>query len=361
VLAAVISIAIACCSLLLSTIPTAGLPSQDSGTGPVYPAPPGYLLPWEGGRIHTVTQGEETSFTHNGRAAYAFDFNLNYDTVVAARSGRVTHAYLGSNSGGCGAEYAGAANYIVIDHGDGTSAQYLHLAHGSAEVALGDLVRQGEPIALSGETGITCTGVDEDINPAPHLHFQVQRNDSASYMRQSLPVTFDDVPGDGVPQEGASLVSGNYGPGEPQKIKLTARRVPRPFNPRAVPADPNMFEVKDETPTPDPTPTPGPEVLEPAGTSVTPGASETPIPTETPLPEDTETPEPTNTPPPAATPEPGQTGEPTPEPSLPPGPSPEPTVEDEGTPEPPPDEPTPSVYVPLQGSTAFGARREIAA
>jgi murein DD-endopeptidase MepM/ murein hydrolase activator NlpD len=340
---------------MLSTIPTAGLPSRDPGPGPVYPAPPGYLLPWEGGRIHDVTQGEETTFTHNGRLAYAFDFNLNYDTVVAARSGRVTHLRMNSNAGGCGGEFAGAANYIVIDHGDGTSAQYLHLAYASSELALGDLVRQGEPIAISGETGITCTGIDEDINPAPHLHFQVQRNtDSESFTQQSLPVTFDDVPDDeGVPQEGESYVSGNYGPGKPQKIQLTPRRVPRPFDPRAVPADPNMFEVVEETPTPEPTTT---ETTTATATMpVEPGATETPIPTETPLPEDTPTPGPTDTPP--APTDTTPTAEPSPEPSLPAEPSPEPTPEAEGTPAAPPDDPTPSVYVPSRSSTTALARR----
>jgi murein DD-endopeptidase MepM/ murein hydrolase activator NlpD len=317
VLFALVSAALAMCTFMLSTISTAALPSRETGQGPVYPAPPGYLLPWAGGSIHDVTQGEETTFTHNGRTAYAFDFNLNYDTVVAARSGRVSMARMTSNAGGCGGEYASAANYIVIDHGDGTSGLYLHLAYASSEVEVGDLVRQGEAIALSGETGITCTGVEDDVNPAPHLHFQVQRTeDGGSYMQQSLPVTFDDVKDDeGVPQEGESYVSGNFGPGKPQKIKLTPRRVERPFDPRAVPANPTLFEVKDDTPTPEPT------MTETATATATPtplpGDIEFPTPTDTPEPEDVETPEP----------EESATERPTPEPTaVPPSPSPEPTA-----------------------------------
>ena len=120
--------------------PPIAIGPRTAGDDPLFPAAPGYLLPWEGGQIHGVTQGEETSFTHNGAAAYAFDFDLNYDTVVAARSGRVTMVRDNSNSGGCSASYSASTNYVVIDHGDGTSGAYLHLAYGSVQVEPGQLV-----------------------------------------------------------------------------------------------------------------------------------------------------------------------------------------------------------------------------
>ena len=63
-------------SFLAAMLPPITLGGRTSAD-PLYPAAPGYLLPWEGGQIHEVTQGEETGFTHNGTAAYAFDFNLN--------------------------------------------------------------------------------------------------------------------------------------------------------------------------------------------------------------------------------------------------------------------------------------------
>ena len=145
--------ALALTTLILSAVPT--LPSGIAlrkDDGPQFPAPAGYLLPWAGGEIHAVNQGEETSFTHNGLAAYAFDFDLDYDTVVAARGGRVQFVRDESNAGGCSAVYASASNYVVIDHGDGTSSLYLHLAYDSALVAVGQIVERGEPIAVSGET-----------------------------------------------------------------------------------------------------------------------------------------------------------------------------------------------------------------
>ncbi len=57
-------------------------------------------------------------------------------------------------------------NYIVIDHGNGTSSYYGHLQ--TRTVSVGDTVEQGEIIGLSGDTG-RVTG--------PHLHFQLTYNE----------------------------------------------------------------------------------------------------------------------------------------------------------------------------------------
>lgn len=299
-------------------VPPITVGGRTPGDDPLFPAAPGYLLPWEGGQIHAVTQGEETSFTHNGLAAYAFDFNLNYDTVVAARSGRVTMVRDNSNSGGCSAAYSTSTNYVIIDHGDGTSGAYLHLAYDSAQVAPGQLIERGQPIAISGETGVTCGS--DDGGPGPHLHFQVQRTEEGRYFTQSLPIAFDDVSKhDGVPQEGESYVSGNFGKGKPQKIRLTPYRVERDFNPVAVPLDPTLREADPnavhETPTPEapppgdaPTPAedaPSPEATPTATATMTRTPTPSPEPTETPTPEpeeptltpteDATTPEPTAT------------------------------------------------------------------
>jgi hypothetical protein len=188
---------------------------------------------------------------------------------------------------------------VVIDHGDGTSAVYMHLAYDSATVLPGQEVAQGEPIAVSGETGVTCSDVDG--GPGPHLHFQVQRTVEGAYFSQSIPIAFDDIPdNDGVPRQGQSYVSGNFGPGKPQKIKLIPRRVPREFNPQAVPLYPSLVEEKPVfAPTPSAPPTPvdtaTPEGT-PTATPLVPDSTEVPteIPTETPIP--TEIPSETATP-----------------------------------------------------------------
>lgn len=310
---------------------------------PVYPAPPGYLLPWQGGQIHSVTQGEETGFTHNGTAAYAFDFDLSYTTVVAARSGKVAMVREDSNQGGCSAFYSASSNYVVIDHGDGTAGLYLHLAYDSAQVAVGQEVRQGEPIAISGETGVTCSG-DTGLDPGAHLHFQVQPFVEGKYFTQSQPIAFDDIPtNDGVPVYGRSYVSGNFGPGKPQKIGLTPYRVSRVFNPQAVPLNPELKQAENPTDTP----TSGTPVLWP---SFTPTPTRTPlplaeltitpeVPTEEPTAEPSLEPEPSEEPPTAVPPPPTSTHTPLPQVTPIPSDTPVPPPTETSTPE--PEAPTP--------------------
>lgn len=301
-------------TLIAAIVPAINIPGRPGTEPPLFPAPPGYLLPWAGGEIQQITQGEETTFTHNGLNAYAFDIDLSYKTVVAARSGKVVLAYASSNSGGCSRFYSDSTNYVVIDHGDGTAGLYMHLAYDSISVKPGDLVAQGQPIAISGETGVTCS--DDGHDPGPHLHFMVEQLEPDHYLTQSLPIAFDDISNNaGVPSEGRSYASGNYGSGKPQKIKLTPYRVSREFNPRAVPLNADLIPKEPvaaptaaptETPTETETSTPVPlaeSLITPVSTS-TPRPRHTPTdtpaePTSTPVPPpptDTSTPLPPNTP-----------------------------------------------------------------
>jgi len=349
-------------TIIAAIVPPLGIPGLTTtrADGPPFPAPPGYLLPWAGGEIHAVTQSEETTFTHNGRAAYAFDFDLTTDTVVAARGGRVALIRMDSDAGGCSAAFSKSANYIVIDHGDGTSGLYLHLAKNGVFVRPGDIVWQGQIIGTSGDTGLTCS--DHGRGSGLHLHFQVERTEPNHYFTQSLPIAFDDISdNDGVPREGRSYVSGNFGHGKPQRIKLTLHRHVRPFAPIARPVDPTLLEAEHvevppiigdvDTPTPEPasegvSPTPT-ETPEPTDTprptrtpSVTPSATGTPtaFATATPVPTDTltptATPSPTDTPvPPTSTPAP-PTNTPLPPTALPPTDTPTPAPPPSATPTP---------------------------
>lgn len=314
-------------TFLAALVPPIHIGSQPpKPVGPQYPAPEGYLLPWAGGEIHLVTQGENTSFTHNGLAAYAFDFDLSYETIVAARGGRVSLVRADSNSGGCSAIYSSATNYVVIDHGDGTSAAYLHLAYGAVMVHPGDVVEQGQPIAVSGETGVTCGGSG---GPGPHLHFQVERTEDGRYFTQSVPIAFDDISdSDGVAQEGRMYVSGNYGSGKPQKIALTPHRVPRDFHP--APPNPHLPEGDPAPVIAWPTPTAGPQLALPVLPALPSPSPSAPAKTVTDVPQGTPTPEPSFTPT-------IRSGSPTPAPSTPtvasaatqvasPTPTPTPTV-----------------------------------
>ena len=73
--------------------------------------------------------------------------------VYACEDGKVTIA---TNS-------KSAGNYIAIDHGNGYVSKYMH--NSQLKVKVGDKVKRGDVIALSGNTGIS-TGA--------HLHFQIE-------------------------------------------------------------------------------------------------------------------------------------------------------------------------------------------
>jgi hypothetical protein len=137
-------------------------------------------IPFAAGRLVTVGQGMHGSFSHEGRSVHALDFDADVGTtVVAARDGIVVDLREDSSTG-CGeVRCADQANYVRIDHGDGTFGSYYHLDTNGVSVALGDRVCAGEPIGLSGNTGFS-TG--------PHLHFQVQ--DAFGY---SLPLYFEEL------------------------------------------------------------------------------------------------------------------------------------------------------------------------
>ena len=59
----------------------------------------------------------------------------------------------------------GAGKYVTIDHGNGYTSRYLHLA--SVRVNEGDKVEKGQIIGIMGTTG-SSTGV--------HLDFRVMKN-----------------------------------------------------------------------------------------------------------------------------------------------------------------------------------------
>ncbi len=115
--------------------------------------PPTYIKPISGGRSSSgfgrrsaPTKGASTY--HKGQ-----DWATAVGTtVVASCGGRVSRAGWGSGYG-----------YVVyIDHEDGRQTRYAHLS--KIVVKVGDYVKQGQKIALSGNTGIS-TG--------PHLHFEM--------------------------------------------------------------------------------------------------------------------------------------------------------------------------------------------
>ena len=76
---------------------------------------------------------------------------------------------------------ASYGNYVKIDHGNGYSTLYAHLA--SVSVKKGQIVKQGQVIGMMGNTGNSY---------GAHLHFEVRKGnnkiDPTPYLEKDLPV-----------------------------------------------------------------------------------------------------------------------------------------------------------------------------
>ena len=122
-----------------------------------------YALPYEEGKAHYMIQGYFSSFTHRERAA--LDFKMKRGTrICAVRDGVVIRLKEDGDRGGLKKEYRQYGNYVIIQHSDSSRAGYWHLQKDGVLVNVGDTVKKGQVIALSGKTGYSST---------PHLHFMV--------------------------------------------------------------------------------------------------------------------------------------------------------------------------------------------
>lgn len=93
------------------------------------------------------------------------------DGVVIERESRFSKAYTIPSYKNCA-----RTNYITIRHNDGQSSYYVHLQWRSVRVRVGQKIRQGQIIALSGDTGYATY---------PHLHFGLYDE-----MSRNIPVEF---------------------------------------------------------------------------------------------------------------------------------------------------------------------------
>jgi murein DD-endopeptidase MepM/ murein hydrolase activator NlpD len=106
-----------------------------------------------------------SSPAHTGRLQNAIDFLVPENTpTLAAANGQVTFVKNESRMGGPSIKYWPFSNFIVIQHLHGEYSRYDHLAYKSSKVGVGQQVRAGQSIGLTGMTGFTFV---------PHLHFQV--------------------------------------------------------------------------------------------------------------------------------------------------------------------------------------------
>jgi murein DD-endopeptidase MepM/ murein hydrolase activator NlpD len=140
-----------------------------------------YSLPYEPGTTHKITQGYDGKFSHQGSNKYAIDWQMPQGTpVCAARGGLVVKVKDDSDRGGASMKYDQYNNYVLIRHEDGTLGHYCHLQKDGVVVHPGDVVKTGQVIAHSGNTGFSS---------GAHLHFCVFMTKDGRE-RESIPVKF---------------------------------------------------------------------------------------------------------------------------------------------------------------------------
>ena len=170
-----------------------------------YPTQSGYLLPWHGGQVASLSRsvGHDADFT---TAHYAYDFYMPGTTTCT--SGGINSAGTSGLNFNINAARAGTVwgwkdsvancdhsdvNFIVLQNVDNPAIfqLYMHLAQDSIPAALktvGMPVGRGQFIGVADNTGASS---------GSHLHFQIelQPNWPAGnpYWRTALDMTFDDV------------------------------------------------------------------------------------------------------------------------------------------------------------------------
>jgi murein DD-endopeptidase MepM/ murein hydrolase activator NlpD len=148
-----------------------------------------YSLPYAPGTTRRITQGYDGKFSHQGSNKYAIDWQMPEGTpVYAARGGLVVKIKDDSDRGGPNIKFDPYNNYVLIRHDDGTLGHYCHLQKGGVIVRPGDIVKTGQLIAHSGNTGFSSGG---------HLHFCVFMTHDG-LQRVSIPVKFRDDRGEAI-------------------------------------------------------------------------------------------------------------------------------------------------------------------
>lgn len=135
-------------------------------------------------RESDFTEAVSDPRAHFGILKYAVDFPLKEGTtILAPASGIVVDVKVGSRQGGASKKYMNIkyANYLTLRHRNGEYSQYGHLKYRGALVKLGERVKKGQPIALSGNTGYTTE---------PHLHFHVSRKTKKDTGWETLKIRF---------------------------------------------------------------------------------------------------------------------------------------------------------------------------
>ena len=148
-----------------------------------------YQYPFPRGRSYPITQAYNGVFSHsNAFSRYAIDFEMPVgDTICAARDGIVVGIIKDNEDWihGPDKRYRNFANYLRLFHPDETYSDYVHLKQNGVLVSMGDTVRAGQAIAISGFTGWTTI---------PHLHFNTFKP-AADGSMEGIPIRFEKMDG----------------------------------------------------------------------------------------------------------------------------------------------------------------------
>jgi len=133
-------------------------------------------MPFNNGEMWYCVQGNNGSFTHNGKLAYAYDFTYASGgtfgkEILSPINGEVVDARLGvhdfeNNDVISKVNNNGWGNTLLIrDVSTGMYLRFAHMKYGSSSLAVGDKVIMGQQIGQVGQTGFSTN---------PHLHIQMQ-------------------------------------------------------------------------------------------------------------------------------------------------------------------------------------------
>ena len=125
----------------------------------------------------------EYAHEHFPESRYAVDFLVDVGTpVLAVMSGVVWRIKSDSDKWGLENSFDGEANFVAIDHGDGSYAEYIHLGKDKLSVNVGDRVNKGDVLGYTGLSGVM------DV---PHLHFNLFKIEEGK--GYSIPVEWEVV------------------------------------------------------------------------------------------------------------------------------------------------------------------------
>jgi hypothetical protein len=150
-----------------------------------------YSDPWAFGEGYPVSQGNNSPDPKASHCCppqnFAFDLGMPDHYVIHAARGGVIGDFVDTNTVNAdpctmGDAADAPANYIRIDHEDGTFSWYAHIVEHSVMPKIGDTVTRGQLLAKVDNIGRSC---------GPHLHFQATTDTPNTIYEQTFQIRFE--------------------------------------------------------------------------------------------------------------------------------------------------------------------------